>query len=473
MRGSYDFTPEMPLGLGYLASTLLQAGFKVSIIDCLGEALNKRTVENGLYTLGLTIPEVQDRIREEKPDLIGIACMFSSRFQIVKKIAEAAKTIDYTVQVVVGGIHPTIRPFEVLAESSVDFAVLGEGESTILNLAMGRSPEEMDGVAYKDSGEIHVNPKTRYIEDLDTIPFPARHLFNPEYFQESRRGLFRNTVYSRNTVITSRGCPNHCSFCGSHSQWGYKWRARSPENVVQELKQFKEAYGIRHVSFDDDNLTLNRKRMVDLCNLMIQEKLDLKWDTPNGVSIITLDRELLSLMKKAGCYSLTLAVESGDPYILKNVIKKPLTLKKAKTIAHDCKKVGIEPHGFFVIGMVGDCSVTLRNSLDFLRTLPLNDVGVFIAKPYPDTELYNECVRKGYIQAQNFSELITVDVKKDLPCIATPWLSTDEVLAWRKRFYKEFQKASLRHLALYAFRKVRQMVLPYANDEKGFSGRLG
>lgn len=453
-----EFAPEVPLGLAYIASVLLKGGHKVSIIDCLGEAPNNRIFEGNLCRVGLSLQQVKDRVRMVKPDLVGIGCLFSSRFNNVLKIAKVVKEVDSTIPVVVGGIHPTVMPHEVLANDTIDFAVLGEGEQTILDLVNDKPSKEIDGFGYKDAEGIHVNPKTKYIEDLDSLPFPARHLFSPECFRESRRGILKNKIYSRNIVITSRGCPNNCSFCGVHTQWGCRWRARSPGNVVAELKQFKEAYGITRFSFTDDNLTLNRKRMVELCNLMIREKLDLKWDTPNGVSIITLDRDLLSLMKKSGCYHLNIAIESGDPYILKHVIKKPLNLKKAREIANDCKAIGITTHAFFIIGMIGDNPATLRNSLEFLKSLPLDDFGVSLAKPLPGTELYDDCVKNGYIIPESFSELLTVDFKEDVPYIVTPWLSADEALWWRKQFYTEFQKASFRHLTRHVLQKIRGYV---------------
>jgi len=456
-----SFAPVLPLGLAYLAASLRSNGHSVNVIDCQMAGRTNQVLEGDLLTIGLPWIQIKERIEASHPDIVGVGCTFSSRFLNALKIAGLVKEIDSTVPVVMGGIHPTIKPFEVLNQSEIDFVVLGEGEKALLDLVDGKPHNQIDGFGYKQDGTIHVNPKTKFIENLDSLPFPARDLFL-EYFrnqaQSVLRGRFDIHNSHRNSVITSRGCPNSCAFCSIHSQWGFKWRARTPENVVEELKEMKEKYHVREISFDDDNLTLDRKRMIRLCKLMISEKIDLEWDTPNGVSVITLNRELLLLMKKAGCWSLNLAIESGDPHILRNIIHKPLTLGKAAQVVKDCKALSIKTQGYFVIGMPGETIETMNHSLDFARSLPLDAIGVFNAVPFPNTELYENAVRDGYLAEVDFSKVYADNDLQRSALLSTPWLSSEEVLAFQKRFYDKFDKSNFYRLLKFLRRKTQNQL---------------
>jgi radical SAM superfamily enzyme YgiQ (UPF0313 family) len=195
--------------------------------------------------------------------------------------------------------------------------------------------------------------------------------------------------------------------------------------------------------------------MVHLCELMISEKLDLKWDTPNGTSVATLNRELLQLMKKAGCRSLNLAIESGDPYILREVIHKPLTLGKARQVVKDCKTLGIKTEGYFVIGMPGETVETMNHSLNFARSLPLDEIGVFNAVPFPNTELYESAVQNGYLQEVDFNKIYADNDLQQGELLNTGWLSSGEVLAFQKRFYDEFDRSNLPRLLRVLRRKTQ------------------
>jgi magnesium-protoporphyrin IX monomethyl ester (oxidative) cyclase len=206
----------------------------------------------------------------------------------------------------------------------------------------------------------------------------------------------------------------------------------------------KEKYKCSEVSFDDDNLTLSRKRMVALCEMMINEKLDLSWDTPNGVSVITLNRELLELMKKAGCRSLNLAIESADPHVLLDIIHKPLNLEKAEQVIRDCKKLGIKTEGYFVLGMPGETLESMQCSLDFARRSELDEVGVFAAVPFPKTELHELASQKGYMKNIDFCRVEADNALQESMLLDTPWLKSEDVLAFRQQFYDAFVRSSIR-----------------------------
>ena len=444
------FTPSIPLGLAYIAAVLRQEGHKVLIIDAPAEGRSMQAWNESVCTIGLPWRIIRDRINGYNPDVVGVSCAFSSRFMNALKVTQYAKQVIPDVVTVMGGIHPTILPDETLKHPSVDFVILGEGEETIVKLLDGKSnPEKIDGLAWQQNGDIHLNPKTQFIEDLDKLPFPARDLLPMEQYRctyrEPRWETGKESVSNpdRNTIITSRGCPFDCTFCSIHASWGYKWRARSPEDVVEELREMIDVYGLKQMSFEDDNLLYSRKRMIELCGLIIEEKLDFEWDTPNGVNMISLDRELLALMKKAGCRTLKFGIESLDPNILKDVIHKPLTIEIARNIVNLCKELGINTIGNFVLGMPGETRDTIQRTIDAAKTLPLDELNVAIATPYPGTQLYDLCLEKGYIEKFDYANFLADDSMETSAMINTPWLKAAEVMELRKTFYEEFRHTRL------------------------------
>jgi magnesium-protoporphyrin IX monomethyl ester (oxidative) cyclase len=431
----------------------------VEIIDTQGEAPSNYVQDGDLFTFGLSLDEVKRRIASFSPDVVGISCLFSSRLVNTLKIAQATKEADKDIKVMLGGIEPTIRPFETLQNKNVDFVVIGEAEQTLCDFAAGKEYEQLDGFGYKNRGHIKINEKTRFIDDVDSIPFPARHLFPPGYFKRRGTSLYgffarRFNIHNvqRNSIITSRGCPNNCVFCSIHCTWGYKWRARSPENVISELRQMKDDFGVKQVSFDDDNLALSKKRILKLCELMRKERLDLRWDTPNGIAVNSLDKEVLTAMKESGCYSLNLAVESGDRDILR-AMKKPVDLNKAKGVIKICKQIGIRTFAYFVLGIPTETTVSMQNSLAFAKDNPLDEIRITIATPFPKTKLYDECIKKGYIHSFS-TPIADNDIWHLDPVISTPALSVHELLNFKSKFYYDFNHSSWGRLRRHMQRRI-------------------
>jgi magnesium-protoporphyrin IX monomethyl ester (oxidative) cyclase len=446
------YAPVIPLGLAYIAAVLEREKHIVHVIDAIAEGRKNKKYDNGLCTIGLSWSQILDRIKKFKPRLVGLGCPFSSRFFNALKIARIIKDMDPSIKVMIGGIHPSILPEDVLKKPEIDFVILGEGEVSTLeivnNLEKGLHDFScIDGIGYKEDGKIKINPKTKYVSDLDTLPFPARHLFPMnEYFKVRRHrrpdGRYTIRNVQRNSIISSRGCPFNCTFCSIHAIWGNTWRPRRPEKVVEEIKEMQKNYGIVEISFEDDNLTLDKNRMKRLCETIIKKNIKIKWDTPNGVSISNLDREVLTAMKKAGCYSLNLAIESGDPYILNHVIGKAHTIEKAREIVLICKEIGIKTLGYFVIGMPGETKESIQHSIDYATSLPLDDLNVFIATPYPGTKLYKDCIEHEFISEYNYEDFpADDDYQQKTAIINTPKLSADELLLLRKKFYDEFNES--------------------------------
>lgn len=391
-----DINPLPPLGLGYLGAILEENGIEVKIVDCLMEGWDTRLrITDDLIQIGLSFEDIEKIIRTYEPDIVGANNLFTKQRKNAHTIYDIAKRIDANIITLAGGAHPTVMPELVLADKNVDYVVIGEGERTIIELVRlieGKTDvSSLDGVGYRENGEIKIIPKTRFIEDLDSLPFPAWHLLNMEkYFGlKASHGDRRRRRFS--PVITSRGCPAQCTFCSAYAVWGRGFRYRSPESVVGELKQLKQLYGIEEIMFEDDNLTLNPQRAEEIFDLMIRERLNMEWDTPNGIAAWTLNENLLDKMKASGCCSLNFALESGNQYILDSVIRKPLNLEKVKPLVRYAQKIGLDVGIFLVVGMPGETEEQIWDSFRLSAELGIYTPHISIATPYPGSALYDLC----------------------------------------------------------------------------------
>ena len=426
---------QPPLGLLYLASALEKEGHKVEILDCVVENWRRITRFKKFFHVGLDWKAIERRIQISKPDMVGISCLFTCQLNNALTVAKIAKEV-VDVPVVMGGAHPSALPKEILQDKNVDYVIIGEGEQSLIQLIRGEQASLIDGIGYRHGKEICVNQKTRYIKNLDELPFPARHLVPmKEYFKAQMTHASYSKRQPATSMITSRGCPKNCIFCSIHAVWGYKWRARSPTNVVDEIETLVQSYGIQEIHFEDDNLTLNRERMNKICLEILNRKIDISWTTPNGVVVENLTPTLLALMKKSGCYALSLGIESGNEYILNRVIKKGLKLQMVERVVKWAKETGIETYGFFVLGVPTETKGTIKDTIDFAKKLDLDLASFFVATPYPSTELYNLCKEKGYLRWDGNPIRLT----PSQPVIETEMLKQKDLARLQKKAYIEFE----------------------------------
>jgi len=409
----YFVNRNPPLGLSYVAAVLEGAGHKVQVIDCVIENWSQRIWKSDHYQVGLSWAELKRRIEQTKPDVVGISCLFSCQFSNAQKTVSLVKEIDSEIPVVIGGAHPSGNPTSVMVDKKVDFVIVGEGECSMLSLVdsfeKGSPLDVVDGLVYRENGMLKINPKKDFVRDLDKLPFPARHLFPMKKYlsltsDHRMNGLFAKRVPFA-TMITSRGCPNRCIFCVIHKVWGRFWRARSPRNVVDEIELLVHKYKIQEIHFQDDNLTMDKNRMKNICKEILNRRIDISWTTPNGVHINTLDENLLQIMKQAGCYRLYLGIESGNSHILNNVVNKGLSLKRVRGVVKLIKRLGMETVGFFVLGLPGETKDTMRDTIELAKSLDLDYAQFSIATPYPGTDLYDQCKSKGYLKSEDLSKL--------------------------------------------------------------------
>ena len=404
-RKQLDINPAPPLGLGYIAAVLEGMGKEVRIVDCLLEGWHDRVAVDGdRIRIGLSREAIEKIIREFRPDLVGVNSQFTRQYRNAHEIYAVAKSVDPTIITVAGGAHPSVLPAFAMEDPSLDFAVMGEGENTVRELVqcLEHDPAgiaSIDGIALRGEGGVRINPKTRFIEDLDTLPFPAWHLMHVEgYFGlPLSHGKRRHVRFF--SIMTSRGCPARCVFCTAHNVWGRKFRKRSPENVVREIEALKKNYGVEELLIEDDNFTFDIGRAEEICDRILREGLPMAFDTPNGVAAFRLTPELITKMQRAGFFKINLAVESGNQQALLKVIKKPLRLDHvARLIAH-CHSIGMECGLFFIIGIPGTTLREMWDNYRFARRMKVFDPFISIATPYPGSELYDICRENAYLDA--------------------------------------------------------------------------
>jgi radical SAM superfamily enzyme YgiQ (UPF0313 family) len=364
--------PVMPLGLAYIAAVLEQNHIGVSVIDAWAERMRPE--------------QVAEALKELKPDLIGIT-ISSPVAPVAFEIAAAAKNVTH-VPVVIGGPHASALPEECLQNHSIDFVVMGEGETTIIQLIKHLSTGSLErsaikGIAYRKNGKVIINESAELIADLNQLPMPARHLF-PVNKYRTHLPYGRKTPYM--TMISSRGCPYHCYYC-SKAVFGDKYRALSPKNVVRELKHIIKVYGIKEFRFYDDDFTLNMKRAAEICDEIVREKIKIDWSCTTRVDLV--NDELLSKMKKAGCYMISYGVESGDALILERA-EKGYTLEDVETAFRLTKKYKIKILAFFMLGLPGENETTIEKTIQLALKLDPDFISWAIMSIIPGSRMYHD-----------------------------------------------------------------------------------
>jgi len=401
-----QMNPVPPLGLAYIAAVLEREGFVAEILDCYIEGLENEVEHNEMWLrIGLEAAEVKARIESSNPDLIGICSNFTVQRENTHYVAQLAKEILPDVPIVVGGAHASVCSELILEDPNVDYTVLGEGELPIINLINHINNEESKDLSHiraigfrTEEGDISINTDLDLIDDVDSIPFPARHLLPMEKYRvpSAAHGERKTNRYA--PIITSRGCPFKCTFCSASETFGKPNRRRSIENVILEMRMLKEEYQIEEIMFEDDNLVINPKHSIALFERMIEEKFDFIWDTPNGILVTAISDDLAKSMKDSGCFKINLSIESGDEYVLKYLIKKPLHLSKARETIEILNRQEIPWGANFVLGTPGETFEQMSNTFRFMREQKIFNPYISISTPYPGTPTLELCREKGYIE---------------------------------------------------------------------------
>jgi len=353
----YRGDDAFPLGIGYIATSLLRSGIDVSVLDC--------------HILKMEMPQMIDYISNEKPDVVGFTVM-TPTFQLLKNIISSLREY-YNPIIIGGGPHATFRPEELLS-AGFDIAIRGEGEQTTVEVVKaienGDRLEKISGISFISKGRI-IHTSDRELErNIDLFSFPERRLFPYK-------------KYKIMSLVTSRGCPYKCIYCAATQFWGEHVRFRSISNVMDELKDIKEL-GFKKIRFEDSTFTINHEHVRSICNVMKEEGLDFRWSCETRPD--TINKNILVEMQKAGCVLLCIGVDSGNQKILDSAQRKVKveTIEKAFRTAHE---VGIRTRAYVVFGLPGENADTVQETIKLLEKIKPDQIMLSLATIYPGTPL--------------------------------------------------------------------------------------
>jgi len=363
---------HIPIGLGILTNVLLNEGNNVNILDINAERLNNSAV--------------YDRINlNSKYDIIGVGGLLTT-YKYMKWLIPELKKFNPDSIIIIGGGAVTENPTLLLSKTVADIAVIGEGEITMKELTShmekNKSLETVNGIAYKENNKIKITPPRPLIKNLDVLPYPAYESFPIDIYLKNVAHAGILGKESEMGIITSRGCPFNCRYC--YHIFGRGVRTRSIENVVGEIKYLINKFKVESLLILDETFTLNKRRVMEFCNVISQEKIDIPWSCYARVNLV--DREILSRMKKTGCYRVGYGIESGSQKIL-DLMNKKVTIEQAKEAIKLTRKAGLICGTTWMFGYPGEDYGTIQETIDFCKDLKLSPK-FFYTTPYPGSELY-------------------------------------------------------------------------------------
>jgi radical SAM superfamily enzyme YgiQ (UPF0313 family) len=408
----HSHPPFIPLGLAYLGAAAEKADHQVTVIDCQAEKLTYETF--------------RDRIAKTPSDVIGVTAttlLYKSAMQLIA----IAKQMQPQAVTVLGGSHGTFWDENALQENpSLDIVVRREGEQTFIELTdklqSQSSLNSVLGITFRNEDKIVRNQDRPFIENLDALPFPAHHLMPLENLKHNGKIIF--------PLVSSRGCVFWCDFCSTVRMFGRGYRMRSPKNVVDEMQLVHDKYGVDQVTFYDDAFSVDRSRVVKICEELHARKLQIKWDC--GTRVDMVDRELMKTMRDAGCFAVWLGVESGSEAIL-GAMNKRIKLDQTRLAYKTAHQLGLMTIANVVLGFPGETEQTARETIHFVKQLNPDDVGFYIATPYPGTPMYEQVKKNGWLRITDFDKYDTAS-----PTFETPTMSMEKLAELRYKAYQDF-----------------------------------
>jgi len=411
-KRAHQHPPFSPLGIGYLGAVLEKNGYSVNVIDCQAQKL--------------THSDFEREISKHQPKVVGVTST-TLTYKSALKVAEIAKQVHPDCVTILGGCHATFWDDKALEECPrLDMVVRKEGEYTLLEIVNRlRENKRIDnvlGTTCKKNGKIIRNADRPYIENLDELPFPAHHLLPLNHLRKQGRVIFPLTA--------SRGCVYWCNFCTAVRMFGRRYRMRSPKKVVDEMQFLNEKYGASQFTFYDDTFTVDQSRVEEICEDIRQRKLKIEWDCETRVDMITSD--LLQKMKKAGCIAVWFGVESGCQNVLDSM-GKSINVAQTRRAFEWAKEAGLMTVAGVILGFPGETKDTALETVKFIEELNPNDVGYYVATPYPGTPMYDFVKENGWLKITDFDRYDTAT-----PVFESPTLSMKDLAEIREKAYQRF-----------------------------------
>ena len=408
-NGSY--ISFFPLGLAYIAAVLLKEGYEVEIYN---QDIHHYPDEH-----------LTEYLNNNKFDFIGVSVIGGYyQYRKLLSLSEAINRSRNRPFYIIGGHGPSPDPDYFLKKTQADAVVMGEGEETIVDLLKAVENKgalsNVLGIAYRDGKEVFINERRPLIQDIDSIPFPAYHIFPMNYYRLMRQPNASGTVFSLH-ILSSRGCPFTCNFCYRMDEG---IRMRSNKNIIEEIEMLKKDYGITYISFEDELLMSSADRSISLCEDFIKSNMNILWSCNGRLNYA--QPKVLNLMKKAGCVFINYGIEAMDDEVLRKMNKK-LTTKQITEGLDATLEAGISPGLNILFGHIGDSKETLNKGIELL--LKYDDQAqmrtIRPVTPYPGSPLYYHAVEKGYIKnCEDFYE--NVHLNSDLMAVNFTDMSDDE-----------------------------------------------
>ena len=412
--------PQPPMGLIQIAAVLEARGYRVRIIDA--------------NVLGLYPADIVPLVKET--DVIGLTAMTPTVSRAIET-AQEIKKVHPDLPVVLGGSHATLLPEETMAAApSVDYLVRGEGEESFIRLLFAlehdEPPDDIGGISFRRDGEVIHVPQGEGMTEVDSLPFLAYNLIPLERYRPHPP---HGRALPFAVLITSRGCPYNCAYC-SKPVFGRKFRAQSPGRVVDEIESLHNKYGVREIAFYDDVFTLDKERAYGISEELLSRGLNVTWSCETRVNLV--DRELLAVMKRAGCYSISYGLESGSQEIL-DVINKNTTLEQAEEAVRHTREADIAAIGYFMVGSPGETPETIRQTIQLAKRLKLDFAQFSITTPFPGTELYSLYLKSGGSPDIPWEDYVYAGSGEgSAPVFESDALSRADIVRWEKQAYREF-----------------------------------
>lgn len=438
-----DIAP--PLNLLYIASVLRQQGVEVSLLD-----LNLTPLKPDISPEELRLSSIRERLRRCSPDMIGISCLTTAHFPFMRKAARLAKEMAPKAKIVLGGVHATLFAEDILKNCpDIDYIILGEGEEQIAALAKCMRNHALCDLSHiqsfawrNASGAVVLNQRLDYIENLDVVPLPSWDLIDfPEYYRDHSNwhNPKGHDIKISIPIMATRSCPYNCNFCSASKTMGRGFRKRTPANLVDEMQFHVDTYGHRYFGFADDNLTLEKKFVLAVCDEIARRNLDIQFESFNGYNITSIDEDIVHALTSVGCIYVILPIEHGSDKMRNDIIGKKLPREKIFDVMGLYKKYNLLTRAMFIMGFPEDTSESLAETKKMIEDLKPDMANVFNLIPFPGTRVFQQCYENDlFFQTIDERSLWTGEMALDTKgrdfYIKPYAMALEELMDWRRTF---------------------------------------
>ncbi|MCA8943952.1 MAG: radical SAM protein [Planctomycetes bacterium] len=435
-EGGIAFPVYPILSLSAIGGALKARGHEIKILD-----LSYRQYDPQM---------IRELVEREKPDAVGITATTPLANQL-RDISYVVKDVSKDIFTIGGGAHPSALPFETMRETArLDAVATGEADFAMADVLDGKDLASIPGLYWRDGDDIRVNMPGGLLENLDDLPMPAWEDYPPDCNEKMTRIIARHSPVS--TIEFSRGCVFQCDFCGSKNTMGLGYRKKSPERCAEEIAKL-QSLGVREAVLVDDIFTSDNEWAALVCEAIIRKGTNVAWTCTNGIRVDSANPELFALMKRAGCYRVYFGFESGNEDVLKAFGKGGrATLDKGVEAVEMARRAGLEPNGFFMVGLTGDTEASMQDTIDYAKKVRLDTMKCGMCTPYPGTPMFRQLRKEGRVKTFDWDQYTVYNKAEEI--YDHPTLGWDTI----KRFFKKFYAEAYFKNPPYMWRRLKFMV---------------